>query len=197
MKKRRASYKGRLLSSLFAPGVEQEEASLAINLGKPIRPKSRTINRAPQTKKFQKEKNIKWDNGYIEPGRTQETFLNQTAKTESLDNTRDDFMNTKGGKDLQAQLNGGNPMLAAVGGGGGQVIQKVEMTKEQKRQFIQEIKTEMREMINSIAAHHTSQESIKINYRIDRMEKHHKCENRDMIDKFEKEMLIVSEYCKK
>lgn len=156
MRKRRSSFKGRLVSSLFAPGVEQEEATLAITMGKPIRPKSRTVHRGAQMKKFQKERQIKWDNGYVDAGKTQETFLNQTAKTESLDNTRDDFMTTKGGKDLAAQLNGQNPMLAAVGGAGGPVVQKVEMTKEQKRHFIQEIKTDMREMINSIAAHHVS-----------------------------------------
>lgn len=71
------------------------------------------------------------------------------------------------------------------------------MTKEQKRIFIGEIKVEMRDMINSIATHYVTEESKEINKRIDSIEKLQKQDNKGMIDKFEKEMLIVSEYCKK
>lgn len=37
------------------------------------------------------------------------------------------------------------------------IIQKVDMTNDQKRAFIGEIKVELRDMINSIAAHHTEE----------------------------------------
>ena len=71
------------------------------------------------------------------------------------------------------------------------------MTKEQKRAFMGEIKVEMREMINSIAIHYVTEESRTVNKRIDAIEKTQTKENKGMIGKFEKEMLIVSEFCKK
>ena len=71
------------------------------------------------------------------------------------------------------------------------------MTKEQKRAFIAEIKVEMRDMINAIAVHYVTEESRTVNKRIDILEKNQNHETKEMIDKFDREILIVSEYCKK
>jgi|TARA_B110000285_G_scaffold214572_1_gene260091 hypothetical protein len=71
------------------------------------------------------------------------------------------------------------------------------MTKEQKRQFIAEIKVELREMINSIAVHHVTESSAKTTKRTDVLEATNQQEHADMFSKFEKEMLVVAEYCKK
>ena len=75
-------------------------------------------------------------------------------------------------------------------------VQKMEMTNDQKREFISEIKVELRDMINSIAAHHTEEQKKMTHSKIDEFDARNSQDHVDMQDKFEREMLIVSNYCK-
>ena len=45
------------------------------------------------------------------------------------------------------------------------------MTNDEKREFIGEIKVEMRDMINSIAAHHTEEQKKLTHEKIDEFDK--------------------------
>jgi hypothetical protein len=71
------------------------------------------------------------------------------------------------------------------------------MSKAQKRAFIQEIKVEMRDMISNIADSTVDAAVLILNNTIDRNERRNEAEHTRLKDQFQKEMLIVSEYCKK
>lgn len=79
---------------------------------------------------------------------------------------------------------------------GGAVVQKVDMSKEEKRAFIGEIKVELRDMINQIAAHHVEEQRKLTLLHIDSNDKQNSQDHLEMQEKFEREMLIVSNYCK-
>jgi hypothetical protein len=51
-------------------------------------------------------------------------------------------------------------------------------------------------MINSIAAHHTEEQKKMTHAKIDANDSRNTQDHVDMQDKFEREMLIVSNYCK-
>lgn len=51
-------------------------------------------------------------------------------------------------------------------------------------------------MINSIAAHHVEEQKKLTHQHIDNNDKKNSQEHLDMQEKFEREMLIVSNYCK-
>lgn len=63
-------------------------------------------------------------------------------------------------------------------------IQKVDMTKEQKRTFTNEIKLEMRDMINSIAKHHTDMLQDRMTERITALEDKNNEDHTNMVDQF-------------
>ena len=103
-----------------------------------------------------------------------------------------------GGRKGAAGKQEGGQAAGAVGAGGNVTqVQKVDMTKEQKRAFIAEIKVEMREMINQIAVHHVAESTAKTTKRTEILEATNQDEHAEMFSKFEKEMLVVAEYCKK
>jgi hypothetical protein len=49
---------------LFKQGVEQEEASVAVERGKPARPKSKEFKRGGQNRNVKQEHAITWEDGY-------------------------------------------------------------------------------------------------------------------------------------
>ena len=72
-----------------------------------------------------------------------------------------------------------------------------EMTKEQKKAFIAEIKVELRDMINSICNHFVSDSEKKLMTKIDINDRKLNKAFQETIDKFEEEMLKTAEYTKK
>ena len=71
------------------------------------------------------------------------------------------------------------------------------MTKEQKRTFTNEIKLEMRGMINDIAEHHADMLKDRLTERITGLEDKNNEDHANMVDKLQEELLLVSEYCKR
>ena len=92
-----------------------------------------------------------------------------------------------GGKGGQQSPRGGRAGKEAPAG----------LNKEQKKQFVAEIKAEFRDMMNSVANHYVSEESKTLNKKIDANQREYKRDFTVTIEKFEAEMLVVSEYCKK
>ena len=81
----------------------------------------------------------------------------------------------------------------------GQVInvtQRVEMTEEEKAEFIKELKAEFKPLINDIAFSHVAPVNKKLTYRIDGLMKQTDKNFIKMKDKFEEDMLKFSSYCK-
>ena len=70
----------------------------------------------------------------------------------------------KGGKGGAQKSGAGQPATEGE-------VQKVGMTNDEKREFIGEIKVEMRDMINSIAAHHTEEQKKLTHEKIDEFDK--------------------------
>ena len=59
---------------MFKQGVEQEEASVAVERGKPARPKSKEFKRGGQNRTVKGEHTINWEDGYT-PGVSQVSFM--------------------------------------------------------------------------------------------------------------------------
>jgi Rps23 Pro-64 3,4-dihydroxylase Tpa1-like proline 4-hydroxylase len=72
-----------------------------------------------------------------------------------------------------------------------------EMSKEQKKKFIGEIKAEMKEMVVQICTHQVDDSTKKMNFKLDQFQKQYAIDLKNTMDKFEQEMLTVSDYCKK
>lgn len=102
----------------------------------------------------------------------------------------------KGGKSgAMSPKSPGSPF--AGGGVGGGMAVGGEMSKEQKKAFIADIKNEMRDMVNSICNHFISDSEKKLMNKIEINDRKLNKSFQETIEKFEEEMLRVSEYTKK
>ena len=82
--KRRSSFKGRVRLTLYKPGIQQEEADLALERGKPQRAQSKKAARAALNRRVKQERKIEWKEGYVAPD---VSGMNKTADSVVLATT--------------------------------------------------------------------------------------------------------------
>ena len=144
-------------------------------------------------KSVRREQQIQWNEGCQDP--------DLAAMDKTSDSAFDSHPNGPGAAGGLTGIKGAKDMGRDAAGRQGAAtvtqIQKVDMTKEQKRAFTNEIKLEMRDMINNIAEHHTDMLKDRMTERITALEDKNNEDHTNMVDQLQRELLLVSEYCKR